>query len=498
MNLSLAVHPARKSFDLRRALQICRAEASDAEWIGLRFVSENTHQRAVRNEINESNAVTLSCGVMVEVLFQGHFAHAGTSDLSDEGVRRACRQALSLAKAVAPFKIHHFTVEQRPSAVGHYRSPAFQGLDDQSLGEFTDLLMLASQSLKISPQIVSALAMARIVETEIQFVSSNGSDVQQQFVLISTHFQATAQNGTESQNRSDKGSLARSLQTGFEVFDRDEIQARCQQAGKEALQLLKAPQCPTEEMDLLLAPDQMLIQIHESIGHPLELDRILGDERNYAGWSFVKPEDFGHLQYGSSLMNATFDPTVPGEFASYNFDDGGASASRVSLIENGKLVAGLGGLESQHRLRQQGHSIPGVANFRSALWNRAPIDRMANINLEPGASNLQQMIEQTERGIFMQTNISWSIDDYRNKFQFGCEFAQLIEEGRLTKVVKNPNYRGVTVPFWKSLKAVGNAEEMEIYGSPFCGKGEPGQVIRVGHASPPCLFEKVEVFGGGE
>jgi len=257
------------------------------------------------------------------------------------------------------------------------------------------------------------------------------------------------------------------------------------------LELLSAPDCPTKTCDLLLMPNQMLIQIHESIGHPLEMDRILGDERNFAGWSFVQPEDFGQLQYGSPLMNVTFDPTVAGEFASYHFDDGGAKAERQHLIKNGRLVRGLGGLESQSRLKK-----PGVANFRSASWNRAPIDRMANINLEPGTTSLAEMIAGVEDGLLMEANISWSIDDYRNKFQFGCEVGRIIKNGVVQGLVKNANYRGVTVPFWRGLKAVGTRQEVGVYGSPFCGKGEPSQVIRVGHSAPPCLFEKVEVFGG--
>ena len=236
-----------------------------------------------------------------------------------------------------------------------------------------------------------------------------------------------------------------------------------------------------------------MLQIHESIGHPLELDRILGDERNYAGWSFVRPQDFGRLQYGSQLMNVTFDPAVAGEFASYAFDDCGNPATREYLIREGVLLRGLGSLESQARL-----GLPGVANFRAASWNRAPTDRMANINLEPGESSLEEMIAMTERGIVMQANRSWSIDDYRNKFQFGCEYARLVEDGRLTRVVKNANYRGVTTPFWNSLKAVARREEFALFGSPYCGKGEPSQIIRVGHASPPCLFAGVEVFGGGK
>jgi predicted Zn-dependent protease len=303
--------------------------------------------------------------------------------------------------------------------------------------------------------------------------------------MLDITLSATAVEGAESQTRS----WSRTGQLGSEAFDRAALVEHAARTAREALALLAAENCPSGRMDLLLMPDQMMLQIHESIGHPLELDRILGDERNYAGWSFVKQEDFGRLQYGSPLMNVSFDPTRAHEFASYDFDDGGNRATREMLIENGVLKRGLGSLESQLR-----SGLPGVANFRSASWNRAPIDRMANINLEPGTSSLDELIAQVEHGVLMHTNRSWSIDDYRNKFQFGCEYAQLIDNGTLGRVVRNPNYRGVTVDFWNRLAGVGRDEEM--FGTPNCGKGEPSQVIRVGHASPPCLFRDVEVFGG--
>jgi predicted Zn-dependent protease len=186
-----------------------------------------------------------------------------------------------------------------------------------------------------------------------------------------------------------------------------------------------------------------------------------------------------------------FDPSEQGQFASYAFDDVGNPATREYLIKNGKLLRGLGGLESQKRL-----GIAGVANQRASSWNRAPIDRMANINVEPGTATLDEMIKSVKHGIVMKTNKSWSIDDYRNKFQFGCEYGQLIEDGEITQTVKNPNYRGRTLQFWNSLKAVGNAQTYENHGSPYCGKGEPSQIIRVAHSSPYCLFSNIEVFGG--
>jgi predicted Zn-dependent protease len=235
-------------------------------------------------------------------------------------------------------------------------------------------------------------------------------------------------------------------------------------------------------MDLLLMPDQMMLQIHESIGHPLELDRILGDERNYAGTSFVRPEMIGNYRYGSDLLNVTYDPALPGELASYGFDDEGVPARKRYLIKDGILVSALGG--------------EGIANSRASGWNRPPIHRMANLNVEPGTSSVEEMAASIERGVLMRTNVSWSIDDSRNKFQFGCEWGELIEGGRRTRVVKNPNYRGISATFWRSLRGVGGPQTFEVHGTQYCGKGEPNQAIHCGHAAPACVFAGVEVFGG--
>ena len=232
--------------------------------------------------------------------------------------------------------------------------------------------------------------------------------------MVTFDLVATAQDGTNINTRSAGGLRGLSRQIGAELFDEEWILAKAKEIGKQAVELTTAEDCPTGTMDLVLAPDQMMLQIHESVGHALEIDRILGDERNYAGWSFVKLEDFGKLQYGSKLMNATYDPTYTGQFASFGFDDGGLKADKEFLIKDGLLVRGLGGKESQIR-----SGVPGVANFRSSSWNRAPIDRMGNINLEPGDSSFDEIISSVKKGVYMESNRSWSIDDYRNKFQFG-------------------------------------------------------------------------------
>lgn len=475
-------------FDLHQALQDLNLLA---DWVGLRQVRETAQTRYVRDGKPESNGRSYTQGVMVEVLAEGQFGYAATNCLDQASIQAAATIAQQQAIAASRWAVHRFTTAARPQAVGRYASPVLKPLDILSAADLNDLLIQVCQRLKASDQVVKTSALAQMVETEQRFVSSNGSDVTQTYVRVATDYAATAQDGNVVQKRTDNGMLARCYQAGLEVFEPDVVLTRAQQIGEQAIELLSATECPDTTTTLVLAPDQMMLQIHESIGHPLELDRILGDERNYAGSSFVKLADFGQLVYGSPLMNVTFDPTVSGEFASYAFDDAGMPAQRQYLIAAGILLRGLGSLESQARA-----GVSGVANFRASSWNRAPIDRMANLNLEPGDTSFADMIAGIESGIYMESNRSWSIDDYRNKFQFGCEYARLIENGQLTKTLRNPNYRGITNPFWRNLVQVGDRSTMETYGTPYCGKGEPNQVMRVGHASPVCAFANVEVFGG--
>jgi predicted Zn-dependent protease len=476
-------------FDLKTALS--HIDLPSAEWIGLREVQEISTTRYVRDRNPQSNGRRQSHGIMIEVLVDGQFGYASTNHLDLENIQRTAQKAHQQAKTAAQWAVHRFAIAQRPKAIGQYFSPFLKPSDAISPQDLNQLLIEICDTLKVSDKIVKTSAYAVITEVETNFVSSNGSDIYQKFLTIATDYAATAQDGAIIQRRGDNGQLARCNQIGMEVFDRNSILQRVKTVGEQAVELLSAEECPTETTALVLAPDQMLLQIHESIGHPLEIDRILGDERNYAGGSFVKLKDFGTMQYGSSVMNVSFDPTMAGEFASYAFDDAGLPATKEYLIKEGKLLRGLGSSESQLR-----SGIEGVANARATSWNRPAIDRMANVNLEAGEHSFEDTIADIERGVYMESNRSWSIDDYRNKFQFGCEYAKLIENGQLTKTLRNPNYRGITNQFWNSLTKVGDRNTVEAYGSPFCGKGEPNQVIRVGHASPVCLFENIEVFGG--
>ena len=476
-------------FDLEKTLENLNI---NADWVGLRQISENTTTTVFRDSKPRKNHRSTSTGIMVEVIVNGQIGYCATNRLQHDAIQQAVDIAQQQALKASQWNIHHFDHFQiRPPSQGKYRSQTKESRSLLTPSELNDLLINICNTLKVSDKVVRTSAMAQISERYYHFISSSGANIEQCFSFVTTDYNATAQEANIVQKRSDNGMLARCYQGGKEVFNPDITLARVQEIGEEAVELLFAQECPHMTTNLVLAPDQMMLQIHESIGHPLEIDRILGDERNYAGSSFVKLSDFGFLAYGSSLMNVTFDPTVEEEIASYGYDDSGLQAQKQYLIKDGILLRGLGSAESQIRSK-----VDGVANLRSCSWNRPPIDRMANLNLESGNSSLNEIIGNIEHGVYMYSNRSWSIDDYRNKFQFGCEYARLIENGQLTKTLRNPNYRGVTQHFWHNLVAVGDDSTREIYGSPLCGKGEPNQCIRVGHASPVCAFQEIQVFGG--
>ena len=462
-----------------------------ADWIGIRAMQEVSSWRAIRDGHPQQNDRGLSQGAMVEVLAAGQFGYSATNQLTLESLRRAAQQAYNQAIATSQWAIHRFTQAVRPPVKGSYISPCVNTFDSMGVSEINDLLRQLCEHLKVSAAVVRTSAIARTHDVDTWFVSSNGSKIHQKLAMVESHLGVIAQAPGATQSRTDNGYLARSYQGGWERFTEDDLWERATRIGQQAVALLEAPDCPDESTTLVLAPDQMMLQIHESVGHPLELDRILGDERNYAGGSFVKPQDFGNLVYGSKLMNITFDTGLEGELASYEFDDTGTPSKRAYLIRDGVLQRGLGGLESQRRL-----NVPGVACTRACSWNRPAIDRMANINLEPGETEFESMISSIESGVYMESNRSWSIDDQRQKFQFGCEYARKIENGQLTTLLKNPNYRSTTPKFWSSLAQVGDGKTFKVYGTPYCGKGEPNQLIRVGHASPVCAFEDIEIFGG--
>ena len=467
-----------------------RRVAPAADFVSLRCVDESAEVLAVRQDVVQPVATGRDVGAMITVLDRGGLGYGATSDLSEAGLRRAADRAVEWAHRTAGRSVVDFSKLDMPRPQAEWHSPVRTPWNAVSLKEKIDWTRQECARLKSDPRIVDWEASLWHTTTDSLYLTADGAGGRQQFQYLVPSLRATAHEGSETQTRT-LGGRGYCRQGGVEVLDAVGFRTAGPRLAAEAVELLSAPNCPSGKYDLLADPDQMILQIHESIGHPLELDRILGDERNYAGTSFVTPDMFGTYRYGSELLNISYDPTRPEQFASFGFDDDGVPAVKEFIIRQGILQRPLGSVVSQTRA-----GLKGVANARAQSWNRPPIDRMANLNLEPGESRLEEMIRATERGVYVKTNCSWSIDDSRNKFQFGCEWGRLIENGRLTTVVKKPNYRGISATFWRSLKMVGEPSTFEVMGTPNCGKGEPNQVVRVGHASPACLFSAVDVFGG--
>ncbi len=483
----LIERPMTASFE-----SIFKRIAPAVDFCSFRFVEETTEKLAVQQNVPEPPQTSIDRGVMITVIDKGGLGYAATSDLSESGLRAATARAHDWARLTAGRGVVDYSKIAMPQSSGSYRTAMHERPAAISKREKFDMLKAESANSKIDDRIVDWGASFWTTHTKQLYVTADGAMVEQEFDYMVPALSVTAFDKGEAQTRSFGGRYNGFCQQGgLEILARSGFHGAGKQTAEEALSLLLAPNCSSGKMDVILMPDQMMLQIHESIGHPLELDRILGDERNFAGTSFVTLDMFGHYQYGSNLLNVTYDPTMAHQFASFAFDDDGAEAKKVFVIQNGLLQRPLGGTISQARA-----GMEGVANSRACSWNRAPIDRMANLNIEPGNASLDDMIASIDNGVLMRTNVSWSIDDSRNKFQFGCEMGQVIKNGKIGGVVKNPNYRGISATFWRSLAMVGDSDSQEVMGTPYCGKGEPSQVIRVGHASPACKFAGIDVFGG--
>jgi predicted Zn-dependent protease len=459
---------------------------SSAPFWSVRYHEEKRETLAMRQDTLEPPRLSVDRGAMVTAVVDGGYGYCATSDLSTSGLQKALDRATRWAEATRGKSVVRFDPAKMAAPKGEYESPFAK--KPLARSAIHDLLAAECKAAK-RERIVERLAVMELLDEERVYLTNTGGELRQRFHFTVPKMRVAANEGRDTQVRSHE----HVQQGGFELVERGGFVGSGRRLAEEALQLLAAPNCPSGKMDLVLMPDQVMLQVHESIGHPLELDRILGDERNYAGTSFVTPDMFGSYRYGSELLNVTYDPSRREEVASFAYDDDGTPAQKVWLIKDGILTAPLGG-----RLSQTRAGLSGTANARACAWNRPPIDRMANINVEPGTSSFDAMLASVRRGVLMRTNVSWSIDDSRNKFQFGCEWGELIEEGKRKGVVKNPNYRGISATFWRSLRAVGGAGTFEVHGTQYCGKGEPNQVIHCGHAAPVCVFANVDVFGGAE
>ena len=363
-----------------------------------------------------------------------------------------------------------------------------------SIEQNLDLLLKIDSELRAVSGITLAEANMNFQREESWFGSSEGANIHQTKYSTGTGYTAYAFAGTEIQKRSYPNSFGGQWQNkGYELIDEWKLVENARRIAEETVALHKADQCPEGVYPIILDSSQLGLQIHESIGHPIELDRVLGMEANFAGTSFLTLDKLKTLRYGSDLVNAVADATPahgPG-LGTFAFDDEGVPAQCVPIITNGLFTGYLSSRETAHTI---GKARSG-GMVRAENWNRLPMIRMTNVSVLPGDKplTLEDLISSTDHGILMQTNKSWSIDDKRYNFQFGCEIGWEIKKGKRVRTLKNPSYSGITTEFWNSMDAICSRDEWTLWGTPNCGKGQPQQVMGTGHGASPARFRNIKV-----
>jgi TldD protein len=457
----------------------------------VRHVDRREEALAVRaGEVDEFDT-SQSDGIGVRVRVGGGWGFAATRDVSRAGAEAALAQALAVAEAqpagpAAP-------LAPVAPARGHWASPHETDPFEVSLEDKLGVLFAAEAALRDGgdERIARSVAALRGWRERKAFASTDGAACTQELVACGAGLGAWASDGADLQVRSyplAHGGLFSAA--GWEHVLALDLDGHAPRVAAEAIELLGAPQCPEGITTIVLDGEQLALQIHESIGHALELDRILLYEASYAGTSWVRASDPGSLRYGSEQLNITADATTPGGLGSFGWDDEGVPASRYPLIEAGVLRGTLSNRESAALVGLERSG--GCA--RADGFARQPIVRMTNVSIEPGeAGSLEDLIADTDDGLYLETNRSWSIDDRRLQFQFATEVAREIRGGRLGRLYRNPSYAGITPRFWGSLDAVCGAEDWRLWGLTNCGKGEPGQVMAVSHGAAPGRFRDVQV-----
>jgi TldD protein len=476
---------------IERALDA--AERGGASYADVRVQERETESLTVKNGALEAVASNVSAGFGIRVIVDGAWGFSSSALLEPGEAERIGREAVEIARASAIARRVPVELDGTPPATDTYRTPYQEDPFAVSLDEKVRILMDADAAMaRVQGVAIREGSMFSGRERKT-FASSAGAWVEQEIVEAGGGIEATAVNESEMQQRSYPNSFGGQMVTGgFEAVRALDLPEHAQETAELAVALLDAPQCPSGEMDLILDSTQVALQIHESCGHPTELDRVFGTEASFAGTSFLTTDKLGKLRYGSDLVSIDADATAPGGLGTFGYDDEGVPAQNVPLIDRGTLVGYLTSRETAPRI---GRASMGSA--RAWMWSNIPLIRMTNINLRAGdAGSLEDLIVDTRDGIFMSINKSWSIDDRRLNFQFGDQAGWIIKNGKRTQLVKNPTYTGITPQFWGSCDAICGPDEWTLWGLPNCGKGEPVQTGHVGHGAAPARFRRVKVGVG--
>ena len=470
------------------------ASLKGASYGDARVVDERSRSLATKNGKIGSAADSESLGIGVRVIADGAWGFASSEDLSRKSVEETAARAVEIARASGRVKQEEIHLSPEKPVIAEWVSPFKVDPFSISVEQNLDLLLKIDSEMRSVAGVTLAETNLNFKREEQWFVSSEGANIHQTKYISGAGYSAYAFAGSEIQKRSYPNSFGGQWQNkGYELIEELKLVENARRTGEEAVALLKADQCPEGVFTIILDGSQLGLQIHESIGHPIELDRVLGMEANFAGTSFLTIDKLRKLRYGSDLVNVVADarPEHGPGLGTFAYDDEGVAAQCTPIISHGLFTGYLSSRETAHTI---GSNRSG-GTLRAEGWNRLPIIRMTNVSILPGEKPLsrQQLISSTDYGIFMQTNRSWSIDDKRYNFQFGCEMGWEIKGGKLGRMLKNPSYSGITTDFWNSMDAICSRDEWTLWGTPNCGKGQPQQVMGTGHGAAPARFRNVKV-----
>jgi TldD protein len=465
------------------------AVSAGAGYADARILVRRAQHVSTKNGDVDSVSDSETEGIGVRVLVDGAWGFAGNPQLSNEGARDAALRAVAFARASASRAKRKVTLAPLAPETGEYRTPMGQDPIDVPLEQKIELCLRAEEGMRQPKVKITEAAVRALRELKI-FCSSEGARLRQEVVECGGGIDALAvgDDGRVQARSYPSAHGGSSGQAGWEFVEGLGLEREGPRVGEEAAALLTADPCPSAVTTVVVDAEQMELQVHESVGHPTELDRVYGTEAAYAGTSFLKPGDLDSLRYGSEHMNITADPTTPLGLGTFAYDDEGAPARRQPVVEAGILV---GFLASRQTSALLGRELGG--SMRADSWSRMPLVRMTNLHLEPGAGTLEELLADVDEGIYLCTNKSWSIDDKRLNFQFGTQVAWEIEHGKLGRMLRDPTYMGVTPEFWSGLDAVAGQEEWQLHGLTNCGKGQPGQHAHVSHGTAPARFRNVQV-----
>ena len=470
-----------------RALETARLKG--ARYADVRVVQTAQQSLAVKNGRVAGLNKRESLGFGVRVLVGDAWGFAASRDLAAGEVDRVAALAVQIAHASALVAGGRVDLGPPVASRGRYLTPIAIDPFTISVEDKLGLLLQAEAGMARVPGAGLRHGSLDFVREHKTFASSEGADIEQTLYEAGGGISVLAISGDEVQRRSYPTPVRQQGAAGWEFVLALDLPGQAERIASEAVQLLSADECPAGLVTtVILGAEQMALQVHESVGHPAELDRVFGAEAAYAGASFLTPDLLGRFRFGSPVVNLIADARQPGGLGTFGWDDEGVPAGSSALVQAGQFTGYLMSRETAAQL-----DLPSNGCMRAAGWNRLPLVRMANVSLEPGEWRLADLIADTDDGLYLETNRSWSIDDRRYNFQFGTEMGYEIKRGRLGRLLRNCTYTGTTPEFWNACDAVCNAAHWQMWGVPNCGKGQPSQVIHTGHGAAPARFRGVRV-----